>query len=128
MDTDTDRPRLRRWLGAIEKPSRFCPHCNELASGPDHSECVRQWARLLRFAYSVEDYGPDDSFDERPPPLPCEVVSREARVNVLSARYDAGEALRHEDDLCGIPDLEGLALEVERLANGAIEEGEVQLG
>jgi hypothetical protein len=126
-----DHPRLRRWLGAIEIPHPRCPFCNEPATpgGPRHDACVAVWQRLLRFAFPFELDDPEDcEHDRRPPSRPCAVVAREARVHVLAARFDAGEALWHPDDLCPIDDLDGLALGVRRLANGAIEEGEVQRG
>ncbi len=123
-----DRPRLRRWLSAIEHPHPLCPFCQELADGPDHAACVILWLRLLRFAFSFEQDGPDEDYEHeaRPLPVPCSVVSREARVNVLAARYHRGESLWHPADLCQMPDLAGCALEVSRLANGAIAEGEVR--
>jgi hypothetical protein len=131
MEMEMDRPRLRRWLGALEKPQPLCPFCQELATpdGPRHDACMRMWAKLLRFAFPIERDHPDDcEHDRRLEPCPCDVVSREARVNVLAARFDRKEALWHEGDLCQMPDLDGLALEVTRLANGSIAEGEVLNG
>ncbi len=125
-----DRPRLRRWLGAIEQPHPLCPFCRELAAAGDHAACLLLWQKLLALAFPLAQFGPDDDceHDSRPQPCPCAVVSREARVNVLAARYHHGEALWHPEDLCRMPDLAGCALEVSRLANGAIAEGEVRCG
>src|SRR5262249_51221168 len=119
-----DLPRLRRWLEAVEDPRAYCPFCNELAvaGGPAHAACVLLWAQLLRSAFPRRGYAPED-YDGRPSPLPCSVLSREARVNVLAARAAAGEGLWHPDDLCRMPDVEGVAVEVFRLSNGADAQG-----
>jgi hypothetical protein len=119
-----DVPLLQRWLEAVEQPHPYCPFCNELAiaRGPAHAACVQMWGRLLRLAFPQLGYAPED-YDGRPAPLPCSVLSREARVNVLAARAAAGEDLWHPADLCHLPDVEGVAVEVFRLGNGADAQG-----
>jgi hypothetical protein len=124
-----DIPRLRRWLAAIETPDPFCHFCLKPANEPaGHDRCVCRWAGYLRTAYPFEQFGPDDDYEDRPAGLPCQVVTREARVNVLAGRYHRRESLWQGEDLCCMPDLDGLALEVSRLGNGTIEEGEVRCG
>jgi hypothetical protein len=119
---------LRRWLAALEDPALSCPFCQKLSAGPGHAGCLTQWARLLSFAYPTWDCGPDRDYGGRVPGPPCTVISREARVNVLALRYDRGEDLWNSLDLVQMSDLGGLALEVSRLANGAVAEGEVLCG
>jgi hypothetical protein len=124
-----DRPSLIRWLKALEKPHLYCPICNELTRGPDHSACVRMWAKMLRLAYPFDGNAPEDyEHDRRPEPVPCNVLSREARVNVLAARFHNNEQLWHPRDLCQMDDLDGVAIEVTRTINGSISEGEVLCG
>jgi hypothetical protein len=126
-----DVPLLQRWLEAVERPHPSCPFCKELAvkGGPAHAACVVLWGRLLRLAFPRHGHEPEDcEHDSRPLPLPCAVLSREARVHVLAARFDAGEDLWNRADLCRMPDVEGVAVEVFRLGNGADQQGGLTCG
>jgi hypothetical protein len=131
MESVHDLPRLRRWLEAVENPQVYCPFCNELAvaGGPPHAACVKMWGQLLRLAFPRASDEPEDyEHDTRPLPVPCHVLSREARVNVLLARCDKGEDLFHPADSCRMPDVEGVAVEVFRLGNGSDQQGGIICG
>jgi hypothetical protein len=94
-----------------------------LEDTPRHSMSVPRWVRLLK-AFDADGYDPPT-----PPAAPARVLSRGARLAVLEARAERGQALFHEDDVSAAEDagVGVLALNANGPLGGAGRQGEVAL-
>lgn len=74
---------------AIPSPAEICAR---LEGAPDHQFSLNDWAKLLERAF------PRNFREPRPASFVSHVLSREAKIAVMTVRVERGECLHHPRD------------------------------